>query len=161
MRLNIYSIKNQRNYYFQRNFYCKLTKFKKRLIKKIETKGSTFDFRLAHERLGLPATPLYSPMINPFVTRCQYTDTHLQLEIAALSIQIHDLTKCWCTDTVSKHWQFVRQAIWFWKFVVPEFLLELKFIFWCPYFSRFERVKAYLRNGPSGFQELIYVGTIP
>ena len=29
--------------------------------------------------------------INTFVTMCQYTDTLFQLEIAALSIQIHDL----------------------------------------------------------------------
>ena len=31
-------------------------------------------------------------LINPFVTTCQYTDTIFQLEIADLSIQIHDLT---------------------------------------------------------------------
>ena len=30
--------------------------------------------------------------VNPFATRCQYTDTLFQLEIAALSIQIHGLT---------------------------------------------------------------------
>ena len=34
----------------------------------------------------------FGPDLNPFVTRCQQTDTLLQLEIAALSIQIPDLT---------------------------------------------------------------------
>ena len=33
--------------------------------------------------------------LNPFVTTCQYTDTLFQLEIAALSIQIYDLTTMW------------------------------------------------------------------
>ena len=33
----------------------------------------------------------YKKNINPFVKRCQYPDTLLQLDIGALSIQIHDL----------------------------------------------------------------------
>ena len=41
-----------------------------------------------------------STYLNPFDTRCQYTDTLLQLEITALSIQIHDLT-----DDLLINWQ--------------------------------------------------------
>ena len=42
-------------------------------------------------------------MLNPFGTRGMYTDTLLQLEIAALSIQIHDLT-----DDVLMYWHSVN-----------------------------------------------------
>ena len=44
--------------------------------------------------------------LNPFFTRCQYTDSLFQLEIAAFSVQIHDLmddvlTQCQCINPSS------------------------------------------------------------